>query len=117
LPKRLIKKVLPKRLIKKVLPKKSIAKNNEICHFPLQNSCIIRVKPLPMFKSLTIPCTRQRRPRYEPEEHCHFELLAVRQRLEGGAIDVYAYSQHNHPIMPEGTGYFGTFDIFTLKKL
>jgi hypothetical protein len=58
-------------------------------------------KPLPNFESHTMPCTK----RYQyQQEKCEFELLAVRQ--DSCTIHIYAYSQHNHPIMPEGKSYF-----------
>jgi hypothetical protein len=49
-----------------------------------------------------MPCTRKKR--YKPGKPCDFELLALRQ--ENGTINVYAHSKHNHPLMPEGMGYF-----------
>jgi hypothetical protein len=56
-----------------------------------------------MFKSLTMPCTRSKRPKtYKPGKQCDFELLAMRS--ESGTIDVYAHSEHSHPIMPEARG-------------
>jgi hypothetical protein len=55
-------------------------------------------------------CTRKRQ--FKPGKQCDFELLALRQ--ESGTIHVYAYSKHNHPIMPEGTGYFCEYLMFLL---
>jgi hypothetical protein len=58
-------------------------------------------KVLPTFTSLIMRCTRNK-----TGKRCDFELLAVRETSEIGTIDVYAHSEHNHQLMPEGTGYF-----------
>jgi hypothetical protein len=44
-----------------------------------------------------------------------FEMLALRQQ-SSGTIHVYAHSEHNHPIMPEGTRYFWEHLIFYFKN-
>jgi hypothetical protein len=49
-------------------------------------------------------------------EKCDFELLALRP-AGSGTINVYAHSQHNHPIMPKRTDYFYEYLIFYSKKL
>jgi hypothetical protein len=58
-------------------------------------------------------CSRKRT--YKPGKQCDFELMAQRQK--NGTINVYAHSEHNHPFMPESTGYFCEHLILYFKKI
>jgi hypothetical protein len=46
-----------------------------------------------------MPCRRKN------DKGCDFELMVLPPHLETGEIQVYANSEHNHPLMPEGIFY------------
>lgn len=52
-------------------------------------------KKLPNFRRVTLFCEYRSR-----AKKCPFVLLAVRPNVENGEIDVYAYQEHNHVILP-----------------
>jgi hypothetical protein len=57
-------------------------------------------------ESIFMPCTKK------ITNGCAFELMALRPHLETGEIQVYANSQHNHPLLPEGVNLAAFLKIY-----